>query len=185
MKGVDAALGAGFEPLKINVVLMTGVNEDEILDFVHFVKDKPINVRFIEFMPFKGNGWQEPRMVTYNNMKETISSHYELIPIVSEASAVAKDFAIEGFQGTVSFITSMTENFCDTCNRIRLTAEGAIKTCLFSEEETNLRQALRDGASNEEIARRIREALWHKQKGHAALDVLPALENRSMIQIGG
>jgi cyclic pyranopterin phosphate synthase len=185
MEGLDSALDTGFNTLKINVVLMAGVNEDEVLDFVRFVKDKPINVRFIEWMPFKGNGWQERQMVPYHHVKKLINEQYELLPIVSEASAVAKDFAIEGFAGTVSFITSMTENFCGSCNRIRLTAEGALKTCLFSEEETSLRQALRTGESDEKIAKRIREALWHKQKGHAAPDVLLKLRNRSMIQIGG
>ena len=185
MHGIEAALSAGFDSVKINVVVMAGVNEDEILDFVHFVRDKPLNVRFIEFMPFKNNEWREGKMISYAEIRTQIERHYPLRPIRQEAGDVAKDFAIEGFRGTVSFITSMTDSFCGTCNRLRLTAEGSIKPCLFSHAEVSLREDLRSGVPDRIIAGKIRQAVLLKQEGHAAMRDLPGLENRSMIQIGG
>jgi cyclic pyranopterin phosphate synthase len=185
LEGIEAAIAAGFHPIKLNVVVMAGVNDDEILDFVHFVKDKPLNVRFIEFMPFKNNDWQEGRMVSYAEMKGKIKNAFSLMPIVQAPTDVAKDFAIEGFQGTISFITSMTENFCGACNRLRLMADGSIKSCLFFPAEVSLRDDLRAGASDAMITQKIREAVRLKPEGHAAMRELPGLENRSMIQIGG
>lgn len=185
MEGVEEALAVGFVPLKLNVVVMAGVNDDEILDFVRFAQDKPINVRFIEFMPFKGNQWQGGGLVSYDTMKSCIEEHYSLIPICTEPSAVAKDFAIEGFQGTVSFITSMTESFCDTCSRMRLTAEGSVKSCLFFHPEISIRSALRSGASDDDLAQLIYSALALKPEGHPPLEELASAENRTMIEIGG
>lgn len=185
LEGIDAAIIAGFQSIKLNVVVMAGVNDDEILDFVHFVKDKPLNVRFIEFMPFKNNEWQEGRMVSYAEMRALIEKTFQLVPIRQAPTDVAKDFAIEGFQGTVSFITSMTESFCGTCNRLRLMADGSIKSCLFFPAEVNIREDLRSGASDDMITEKIREAVRLKPEGHAAMRELPKLDNRSMIQIGG
>lgn len=185
MEGIEAAIIAGFQSIKLNVVVMEGINDSEILDFVHFVKDKPLNVRFIEFMPFKNNEWQEGRMVSYAEMKGLIEKSFQLVPIVQAATDVAKDFAIEGFQGTVSFITSMTESFCGTCNRLRLMADGSLKSCLFFPAEVNIREDLRSGVSDDMITQKIREAVQLKPEGHAAMRELPKLENRSMIQIGG
>jgi cyclic pyranopterin phosphate synthase len=185
MEGIEAAISVGFQSIKLNVVLMAGVNDDEILDFMHFVKDKPLNVRFIEFMPFKNNEWQEGRMISYAQMKDVIGKSFRLVPIFQEPTDVAKDFAIEGFQGTVSFITSMTENFCGTCNRLRLMADGSIKSCLFFPAEVNIREDLRSGVSDDMITQKIRQAVQLKPEGHAAMQELPKLENRSMIQIGG
>ena len=183
--GIGAALSVGFFPLKLNVVVISGFNEDEIIDFVNFVKDKPINVRFIEFMPFKGNSWEYSKIFPYAKMRNIISNHFELIPINAETSSVAKDFCIEGFTGTVSFITSMTENFCGTCNRIRLTADGSFKTCLFHTPELNLRNAIRNGATDLELKNMICDALMLKKKGHEPVLELDKIENQSMIQIGG
>ena len=124
-------------------------------------------------------------MVSYSNIKETINNHYELIPIKTEPSSVAKDFCIEGFTGTVSFITSMTENFCGSCNRIRLTADGFFKTCLFHTPEVSLRNALRNDITDSELATLIRNALILKKKGYEPAYELVRIENQSMIQIGG
>lgn len=183
--GINSAIFAGFSPLKINVVVIHGMNDDEILDFVNFVKDKPINIRFIEFMPFKGNSWDYNKFVPYEKIKNLIQSCYELIPINTEVSAVGKDFCIEGFQGTISFITSMTENFCGSCNRVRLTADGIFKTCLFYPGEVSLRDAIRSGATDNVIKEMIMSTTVLKKRGHEPIDKLPQLENQSMIQIGG
>ena len=183
--GIGAALSVGFFPLKLNVVVISGFNEDEIIDFVNFVKDKPINVRFIEFMPFKGNNWEYSQIVPYAKMRSIISNHFELVPINTEISSVAKDFCIEGFTGTISFITSMTENFCGTCNRIRLTADGSLKTCLFHIPELSLRNVMRNGATDSELKNMICNALMLKKKGHEPTLELDKIENQSMIQIGG
>ncbi|MCA9842569.1 MAG: GTP 3',8-cyclase MoaA [Cyanobacteria bacterium HKST-UBA03] len=185
LDGIDAAIEAGYWPLKINMVVMAGINEDEIMDFVDFVKDKPLNVRFIEFMPFKNNQWGLERFVPYNAVRQQIETRYALQPIRTEPHAVAKDFAIEGHTGTVSFITSMSQSFCSTCNRIRLTADGAIKSCLFDPAEVSLRDAMRCGASDEELKQLIRQTLWNKSEGHAPAEEILAHQNRPMIAIGG
>lgn len=185
LAGIEAAQQAGFSPLKVNVVVMAGVNEDEILDFVAFVRDKLLNVRFIEFMPFKSNQWQVGRMIPYADIKARISEHYRLIPIDTETSAVAKDFQLVGHTGSVSFITSMSEHFCGTCNRVRLTADGSIKPCLLHPAEISLRDAMRAGADDEALSQLIQTAIWKKPVGHEPLAVLSGEDNRSMIQIGG
>lgn len=184
--GIFTSLDAGFQPLKLNVVVMGGINDDELLDFVEFVRDKPINIRFIEYMPFKFNRWNHAKFVSYQQMVEKISERFELQTLKSQdKNSVAKDFWIDGFFGTVSFITSMSDHFCGTCNRIRLTADGSIKTCLFHPAEINLRSALRINASDDAIAEMIYSAISAKPYGHPSAEELVTIENRSMIQIGG
>ena len=128
LAGIEAALEEGFSPLKVNMVVMGGVNDDELLDFVELTKNRPINVRFIEFMPFKANQWAAGTFVPYVAMKASIDCHYELMPEPdnTRAGAAAKDFRIEGFTGSISFIPSMSDHFCDACNRLRLTADGSV-----------------------------------------------------------
>ncbi len=183
--GIERAIEAGFAPLKINVVVMAVINEDEILDFVEFVRHRPINVRFIEFMPFKGNGWKTAGVFPYARMRSEIEGRHPLIPIGNEPTSVAKDFGIEGFVGTVGFVTSMSDSFCSGCNRIRLTADGQIKSCLFSPAESDLREALRSGASDSGLEALVRQALERKPKEHPPMEELLQVDNRSMIQIGG
>ncbi|MDI6802313.1 MAG: GTP 3',8-cyclase MoaA [Bacteroidota bacterium] len=206
--GIFTSLEAGFVPLKINVVVMGGVNADELLDFVEFVRDKPINVRFIEYMPFKFNQWNQAKFVSYQQMVEVIREKYELKAAASsDEHSVAKDYCLpeadppsaeinarlphqiqrsgQGVMGTISFITSMSDHFCGTCNRIRLTADGSIKSCLFHQAEVNLRSALRNHQSDEAIEEIIRSAVLQKQFQHPDTEELVNVENRSMIQIGG
>jgi cyclic pyranopterin phosphate synthase len=185
MAGIEAALSVGFDSIKLNAVIMAGVNEDEVLDFVHFVADKPINLRLIEYMPFKDNQWSQAGVVPYARMRAEIERHFELIPATQDPSDVARDFVIPGHQGKVSFITSMTDSFCSTCNRLRLTADGSIKSCLFHPAETNVREALRRGASDAELAERIAFAVQLKEEAHPPMDELVSVDNRAMIQIGG
>ncbi len=186
-RGIKSALSAGFVPLKLNVVVMGGVNDDEILDFVEFVADKPITVRFIEYMPFKSNGWTTAGLVPYPEMREKIEKKYRLIPIESENgnSGVSKDFAIPGFVGGVGFIASISEPFCGDCNRLRLTADGFLKPCLFSPAKVNLRDALRNGLDEEELAGIIRGTLSLKWEEHPPMEELSRLEYESMVEVGG
>ena len=187
LEGITAALDADFIPLKLNVVVIGGTNDDEILDFVEFVRHRPINVRFIEYMPFDQNGWNQKEFVPYAQMLDLIRARFPLVPPAQpqHRSDVARDYQIEGFAGSVSFITSMTQDFCGDCNRIRLTADGAIKSCLFSNAELSLRDAMRQGSSDGDLEELIRLAITKKHAGHAPMEELVKLPNRSMIQIGG
>lgn len=183
--GIEAAIQAGFAPLKINTVVMQGVNDDELVDFVAFAKDRPINVRFIEFMPFDGNAWSKDRMVTYAQMRAAIEAKHAIEPIDRKPSAVAKDFAIKGGKGTVSFVTSMTDDFCSDCNRLRLTATGEFKPCLFMLPNVNVRDLMRGGCTDDDIRAAVQTSLSQKWAGHPGPEKLFHLKNASMIQIGG
>lgn len=183
--GIHAALSAGFAPLKINIVVMRDVNEDEITDFIAWAGSRPINLRFIEYMPFPDNHWSNASLVPYSEMRARIEQHHTLTPKLAEPSAVGKDFALADSPVTVSFVTSMTESFCGTCNRLRLTADGNIKSCLFNAAESSLRDVIRRGGSDDDLAAIIRQSVYDKQAAHAGLDFLPKEENRAMIAIGG
>jgi cyclic pyranopterin phosphate synthase len=185
MAGIYAALEQGFASLKINMVVMSGVNDDEILDFVAFAHKHSVNVRFIEYMPFKDNQWTNEKVVRYKDMLALIGEHYGLRKLEDEPSAVGKDYAIEGGAGTVSFISSMSDSFCGTCNRLRLTADGSIKSCLFYPAETNLRDAMRQGATDSQLQGMILNALSMKPEAHPPAEEIAANENRAMIEIGG
>lgn len=190
LAGITAAVENGFPSIKLNVVVIAGVNDDEILDMIEFAQkiqgDSSINVRFIEFMPFVGNGWNIEKVIPYTQILEQLSLNYDLTPIETEPSAVAKDFAVAGSKTSVSFVTSMTESFCSTCNRLRLTSDGSIKPCLFDPGEISLRDLLRNNHSEEEIAQTIIKALKLKPEAHEPAEALAAdYNNRAMIQIGG
>ncbi len=190
LAGIEAAINSGFPSIKLNMVAIAGVNDDEILDFVEYAASKncksAINIRFIEFMPFVGNGWNIEKVMPYSQILETVKSKYELHPIDTEPSAVAKDFSVQGSHATISFITSMTESFCNTCNRLRLTADGSIKPCLFDPNEISLRDLIRQGACEAQIKETIIQSLKMKPEAHEPADALAANQNnRSMIQIGG
>ena len=185
MAGIEAARDAGFAPLKINVVVMRGVNDDEILDFVAWAKDRPINVRFIEYMPFPDNKWSTGGLMPYAEMRALIARDYEIVPLIGERTAVGKDFRLAGHSGTVSFVTSMTESFCGGCNRLRVTADGNIKSCLFHPAEQSLRDAMRSGATDGDIERLILAAVDGKQAAHPPMEELLTMKNRTMIEIGG
>lgn len=185
MKGLEKALSIGFPSIKLNVVMIAGVNEDELFDFVEFVKDKPVNVRFIEFMPFRNNDWNIERVLSYKEMLERIETKYSLNPLEAEPSAVAKDYALTGAKGTVSFVTSMSDSFCGSCNRLRLTSDGSIKSCLFYPAEVSLRDAIREGGSDRKLEDLIQYCLGKKPEAHPPAEEIAAAENRAMIEIGG
>lgn len=181
-------LDQGFR-VKINAVALAGIIEHEILDFVKITEKLPLHVRFIEFMPFQGNHWKSEKVITAKQMLEIVSSNFPIVKLQDEKHATAKKFQVPGFLGTFAFITTMSEHFCGDCNRMRLTADGKMKNCLFGKEEMDLLGAIRAGQDVETL---IVESVKRK---HAMLggqfnpDYLKAkaeeIENRSMIKIGG
>lgn len=185
---IDLLLSEGIN-VKLNVVVMKGVNDDEIFDFVDWTKNTPIHVRFIEFMPFTGNGWSADRVLTAASMLDAIAARYQYAPIDHKKHDTARAYKINEHLGTVAFISTMSSHFCGDCNRIRLTADGKLKNCLFSKNETDLLSKIRNG---EDIIETIHDTIHkkHKQLGGQFVDrpyeVVPeSIQNRSMISIGG
>lgn len=207
LKSLSTAIELGFSPVKLNVVVMAGVNDDEISSFVHLTKDLPVNVRFIEYMPFDGNVWKRRKMVGYKEMRESIEEYLlnnnngisssfdvhnsntkhtiELERLEDPVGEVAKNFQIPGHAGTISFITSMTSAFCSDCNRVRIMADGNLKVCLFGANEVSLRDAMREGASDEQLRHVVSAAIDKKKAAHAGMFELAKAKNRAMIKIGG
>jgi len=188
LESIDKVEALGFNPVKVNTVIIRNINDHELLDFVSFAAERNINIRFIEFMPFTNNNWNEHALVPFEEMKQRIETKFRLLPLHAEKHSVAKNFSLDGKKGTVSFITSMSEHFCGDCNRLRVTASGIFKVCLFSEKEKDipLLPLLRNKTvSDEEIAGVIYHALQRKDFAHAALEELQQLEKNNMIAIGG
>jgi molybdenum cofactor biosynthesis protein A len=177
--------------VKLNAVMIRGVNDNEIIDFVEFTKEHNVHFRFIEFMPFDGNKWDWSKGVSYKEMMSTINSVYsdKAQRILDQKNDTAKNYKINGYAGTFAVISSVTNPFCDTCNRIRLTADGKIKNCLFSNTETDLLTHFRQG---EDIRPLILESIYHKKAVRSGMETFAQLadpaehsKNRSMISIGG
>ena len=190
-KNIDLLLQEKFN-VKLNVVLIKSFNDNEILNFISITKDKNIQIRFIEFMPFSGNQWDKSKLVSYAEIMETVQSKYTISEIERLEDApndTAKNFKIKSHLGSFAIISSVTNPFCGTCNRIRLTADGKLKNCLFSNSETALLETLRSGES---IIPLIKQNLISKKAVRAGMDddlkfQNPELfsQNRSMITIGG
>ncbi|XP_031436865.1 molybdenum cofactor biosynthesis protein 1 isoform X5 [Clupea harengus] len=186
MEGINKAIEMGYSPVKVNCVVMRGLNEDELLDFVALTEKKPLEVRFIEYMPFDGNRWNFKKMVSYQEMLDHIKQEWPNLERVAGAEAdTAKIYKVPGFKGQVGFITSMSEHFCGSCNRLRITADGNLKVCLFGNSEVSLRDSLRSGATDEELLQIISAAVGRKKKQHAGMFSISQMKNRPMILIGG
>lgn len=175
--------------VKVNVVIMKGLNDNEINDFIEWTKDVPLHVRFIEFMPFDGNRWTSNQVFTWKEMLEVIEKKYTPIRLQDEIHDTAKKYTIKGHKGTFAVISTMSSPFCSGCNRMRLTADGKMKNCLFSDKETDLLSALRKG---EDVLPLIVKSIQSKAKelgGQFTKDFekihTEDLHNRSMISIGG
>ena len=185
LDGIDAALQAGLSPVKINAVMMRGVNDDELLDFARFGRERGVTVRFIEFMPLDAGGdWTNEQVVTQAEMIERIG---EVFPIeaVERGSAPAERFRYLDGVGEIGVIASVSQSFCSTCDRVRLTAEGRLRACLFALEETDLRTLLRDGSSDDDLAALIESTVGAKWAGHNIGQVHFIRPSKSMSQIGG
>lgn len=186
MEAIDAAIELGFHPVKVNCVVMRGVNDEEICDFVELTREKPINIRFIEFMPFDGNVWNVKKLVPYVEMLDRVRQRFKDVKRLQDSPTdTAKNFTINGHRGIVSFITSMTEHFCGGCNRLRLLADGNFKVCLFGPSEVSLRDPLRAGVDDLGLKEIIGTAVKRKKAAHAGMFDIAKTTNRPMIHIGG
>ncbi len=185
MQAVDEAIARGYDPVKVNCVVMRGVNDDELLDFVAWTREQPIEVRFIEFMPFDGNRWDDTHLFSYTAMRDRIEQHFPLERLEDGPNDTSKTYRVPGHRGAVGFITSMTEHFCEGCNRLRITADGNLKVCLFGSAEVSLRDALRRGATDNDLLGIVSAAVGRKRARHAGMYNLAEMENRPMITIGG
>ena len=190
MSNIELLIENNFH-VKLNAVLIKDENEDELLDFIEFTKHRPVHFRFIEFMPFDGNSWDKNKVVSYESIINRATSTYgnAIIRLTDKKNDTSKSYKISGYQGTFAVISSVTNPFCDSCNRIRLTADGKIKNCLFSNSESDILSAFRKGEDIEAI---IRKSIWNKKAVRAGMNTIedfsdPAEhhKNRAMISIGG
>ena len=166
---------------------MKGFNDDELLEFVDFAKFFSLNLRFIEYMPFPGNQWSHVKLMAYREMREVIESRHRLLPLRREVSleGPAKEFRVEGSGAVIGFITTLTEHFCHTCNRLRLTADGKLRNCLFAQGDADLKQLLRSGARRGIIESAIRSAVIQKWEQRPDMEDLLRTQDRAMVAIGG
>lgn len=187
LRAIDKALEAGYAPVKINCVVLKGFNDDELIDFIELGRDRALDIRFIEFMPFNGNEWSLGEFMSYRAMLETVESELggELESLGTCRNEVSKGYRVPGFVGTIGFISSMSDDFCSGCNRLRVTADGNLRVCLFGQSEVSLRDAMRDGASDSDIEKLIRAAIQKKKAAHDGMLAIAAKPGRPMILIGG
>jgi cyclic pyranopterin phosphate synthase len=194
LKGIDSALKAGLLPIKINTVLIRGINYDEVEDFVRLTLGRSLNIRFIEFMPsgevLKDN--YRDKFISVLEIKENLAEKYSFKPIdINSGNGPAKYYQIKGGQGTIGFITALSQHFCKTCNRIRLTSEGKLRPCLFSNMEVDIKQAIRNAKTDDKIIRskiirnNIVEAISIKTEGHKLNEKFSNRDSFKMSKIGG
>jgi cyclic pyranopterin phosphate synthase len=187
-ENIQLMIKKGFH-VKVNMVVIKNLNHDEILDFVRWTKDEPVHVRFIEFMPFTGNKWENEKVFPLQQILETVSAEFDVLPLEKEKHETAKKYIVPGHKGTFAIISTMSAPFCSDCNRMRLTADGKMKNCLFSQTETDLLTPFRNKV---DILPLIYQSIKDKKKalgGQFTTDTAniqtDKINNRSMITIGG
>ena len=186
LAGIAEAQAAGFTPMKVNAVIERGANDDEILDLARFGRDHNVEVRFIEFMPLDAtNEWERNKVVSQDEIVATIAAEFPLELMPARGAAPADRWKYLDGKGTVGVIPSVTHPFCGDCDRVRLTSDGQFRTCLFANDEFDIRALLRNGGSDNDIADLIRAAVGAKWAGHQINQVNFIRPNRSMSQIGG
>jgi GTP 3',8-cyclase len=188
IEGLAAAEAAGLRPVKVNAVLMRGINDDEAPQLLRWCLDRGYELRFIEQMPLDAqHGWRRDTMVTAAEILQELQEHFDLEPEDGDVrgSAPAETWLVDGGPERVGVIASVTRPFCGACDRVRLTADGQVRTCLFAREESDLRAPLRSGASDAEIAQRWEVAMWGKKPGHGIDDPGFLQPARPMSAIGG
>jgi cyclic pyranopterin phosphate synthase len=186
LEGIDAAVGAGLAPVKINCVVMRGVNDDEIVDFARFGRERGVTVRFIEFMPLDAQGeWTNEQVVTKAEIVAAIGDVFPLEPVAERESDPAARWRYVDGGGEFGVIPSVTEAFCESCDRVRLTADGMLRHCLFATRELDLRTLLRNEATDDDLAAAITAEVGAKWAGHQINQVHFIRPARSMSQIGG
>lgn len=178
---IDTLLQMNFH-VKLNVVVMNDFNTSELCDFVAWTQDVPIHIRFIEFMPFKGNAWEKGKVFSLKEMLEEIGTRFKFEKLPDQPNDTDKKYQVKGFKGSFGIISSVTEPFCSGCNRLRITADGKMKNCLFSQGETDLITAYRKG---EDIRPLIMQSVEAKFASFGGQELNSQMNNRSMISIGG
>jgi cyclic pyranopterin phosphate synthase len=187
MEGLDELAKYPIRPVKINTVIMKGFNDDEVMPLVEFARKRDYQVRFIEFMPLDGEGvWSRDKVMTTAEILDIIRLRYDVAPKETRADHVPADtFRFTDGKGEVGFISSVSEPFCDSCNRVRITADGHFRNCLFAIEEADLKTPMRAGASDAELAEIIHAEVWRKWAGHQINLATFVKPERNMSQIGG
>jgi cyclic pyranopterin phosphate synthase len=188
MDNIQLLLDRGFH-VKLNMVVLKDVNHLEIPAFIAMTKNANLHIRFIEFMPFKGNGWDQQQVFSSDEIISLVEENFHFRKLTDRPNDTARSFQVKNYQGTFAIISTMTEPFCDTCNRLRLTSDGKMKNCLFSKGEADILSALRNG---EDLVPIIQQCVWRKNaaRGGQMIGDLSeisgdAIDNRSMISIGG
>jgi cyclic pyranopterin phosphate synthase len=185
-EGIEEVERLGLTPIKLNVVLIRGINEGEILKFAELARSRPFVVRFIEFMPIgKDDGWSIEKVVPTQEVIEKIQQRYPLISREDDENRPAERYIFADGRGEVGFISSVSQPFCTQCDRVRITSDGKFRTCLFSLQETDLRAMLRGGATDGEIADTLVSTVWDKKEGHLINKPGFTRPERTMSQIGG
>ena len=184
--GIDAAQASRLRPVKVNAVLVRGINDDEVEAFAEFARDHDLIMRFIEFMPLDADhAWTRDMVVTAAEIHQRISARWPLVPVVHERSETARKYRFADGRGEIGLIAPVSQPFCGHCSRIRLTADGKLRTCLFSKDDHDLRYLLRGGATDREIGDEILRIVEHKEKGHRINEPGFVPPSRSMVYIGG
>ena len=186
LAGLAAAKAAGLQPVKVNAVLMRGVNDDEAAELLQWALDEGYALRFIEQMPLDPqHGWDRTTMLDAEEILARLSERWTLTPVPARGSAPAEEFLVDGGPATVGVVGSVTRPFCASCDRLRLTADGQVRNCLFARDEHDLRDALRSGATDDELADLLRIAVAGKKKGHGIGEPGFVQPDRPMSAIGG
>lgn len=188
-EGIHAAMRAGIAPIKINVVAISGWNDTEILDFARLTLQNPFQIRFIEFMPFGfSSEWKQERCIAGDEIRRRLTAFLPLEPVEKEWNGhdgPARIFKFPDSAGEIGLISPISDHFCASCNRLRLTADGRLRTCLFSDEETDLKPLLRSGCTDEELGEKLEEALRKKPFRHGMVEGSRKRCHRPMVKIGG
>jgi len=186
LNGIDEAFDAGFTSLKFNAVVLRGINEDEVCDLAAFAHERGSQMRFIEYMPMGATrGDERNRTVTMSEILKCLRERYDLVPEVNNLSDPARGWVCRRSGTRIGFITSMSEHFCDTCNRMRLTAEGGLRPCLHQDAEVDVKAVLRGGGDDGEIEDAFRQAAGLKWAGHQMNAFVPIYSSKEMLRIGG
>lgn len=185
--GLEEAERVGFRPLKVNMVVVKGFNDDEVADFALLARERPYEIRFIEYMPLDGDGaWKPEQVITAEEIMQSIRSVHNVIPVEGQnPSDPARRYRFADGKGEIGIISSVSEPFCGQCDRVRLTADGKLRTCLFAVKETDLREAMRGGATDDDIAECFVQAVWRKEEGHMINRPEFQRPERAMYAIGG
>jgi GTP 3',8-cyclase len=186
LAGIDAAQASKLRPVKVNAVLVRGINDDEVEAFAEFARERDLIMRFIEFMPLDADRhWTRDLVVSAAEVKQRISARWPLEPVAHEKSETARRYKFADGRGEIGLVSPVSQAFCTHCSRIRLTADGKLRTCLFSQEDHDLKALLRGGASDQEIAHEIRAIVSEKEAGHRINEPGFMPPSRTMVSIGG